>query len=74
MTKRISQTCKHFKDCPHDYGCLYEIALYGSALWSVELCYDLKELQDAGLVSKPNRYWSRLAYFFHSTFNGEMIE
>jgi len=70
VTKRISETCKYFKDCPHDYGCLDEIARYGSCLWSVELCYDLKELQDAGLVSRPPKYWIRLRNFFESTFNG----
>ena len=72
--KRVSQECKYFKDCPHDWDCLYEIELYGSALMSLELCYSLKKLQDSGLINKPNKYWRRLEYFFNSTFNGEMIE
>jgi len=47
--KRL-RDCKYFKDCPDNWACLYEVALYGSALWSIQLCYDLEELIQQGLV------------------------
>ncbi len=48
--KSISKTCKFFKDCPLGWGCLMEISQYGSAVWSLELCYGLIELVEVGLV------------------------
>jgi len=72
MTKKpksISEVCKLFKDCPFCWDCLYEIALTGSALWSVEICYDLKELIDAGLVEQQGLTEAKIAYGMRSTFH-----
>jgi len=68
--KSISEICKLFKDCPFCWDCLYEIALTGSALWSVELCYDLKALIDSGLVERqgPSLTETKIAYGMRSTF------
>ena len=49
---RVSQTCKYFKNCPLDWDCLVEISLHGFAVWSLELCYDLINLINNGLVKR----------------------
>jgi hypothetical protein len=64
----VSKECKLFKDCPFCWDCLYEIALYGSAIWSLELCYDLKSLIDQGLVSMPDRTDEKIFYGMLTTF------
>jgi hypothetical protein len=65
----ISKECKLFKDCPFCWDCLYEMALTGGpALWSLELCYDLKALIDQGLVSMGNQTEMKIAYFMVRTF------
>jgi len=46
----ISKECVLFSDCPFNWDCLLEIALYGSAIWSLELCYDLTNLIMCGFV------------------------
>ena len=59
----ISQECKFFRDCPFCWDCLYEMALCGgSAIWSVQICYDLKALIDAGLVDAGNLEEMKVAY------------
>jgi len=71
MTKKpksISEVCKLFKSCPFLWDCLYEIALTGSALWSVEICYDLKALIDAGLIEQQGLTEAKIAYGMRSTF------
>jgi len=50
--KSISKTCKLFENCPFNHACLEEIKRFGFTVWSVELCYDLKQLIDLGLVKK----------------------
>ena len=67
--KRISKECKLFKDCPFCWDCLYEMMLTGGgAVWSIELCYDLKGLIDAGLVSAPDMVVMKIAYGMITTF------
>ena len=59
----ISKECKYFKDCPFCWDCLWEMAQCGgSALWSIELCYDLKGLIDAGLVETEDLISMKIAY------------
>ncbi len=66
--KSISKECKLFKDCPFNWDCLYEIAVTGSALWSLDLCYDLKRLIDCGYVERKDRNEMAIAYFMVTTF------
>ena len=57
MPNRISKECKYFKTCK-DKSCVKEFhSLYGrkipknaTIIWSIELCYALKELEKAGLI------------------------
>lgn len=53
--RSISEECKLFKNCPFSWGCVREIERYGFAIWSVQVCYDLKNLVDAGLVKLVKR-------------------
>lgn len=71
QTKSISQECKYFKSCPFDWDCLQEIKEVGSALWSVELCYDLKALIDSGLVEEiPTLEEKKIAIGMRRMFEG----
>lgn len=56
--KHFSKECKFWKDCK-DKGCVRELkAAYGknwrkpnaTIIWSIELCYALKDLEKKGLV------------------------
>jgi hypothetical protein len=58
----VSKECKFFKDCPFCWDCLYEIALNGSVIWSLELCYDLKHLIDMRFVAAPDRTDEKIFY------------
>lgn len=70
-TGHISKDCKLFKDCPNNYDCLYEIAMCGSAVWSLELCYDLAALEEQGLISQNYNVTERKLYYgLRGTFFG----
>ena len=66
---RVSKECKYFKSCPFNWECLQEIKEHGFAVWSLELCYDLKELIDQGLVKEsPTLEERKIAVGMQSLF------
>lgn len=67
--RSISKECKLFKDCPFNYGCLWEIMVVGSAIWSLNVCYDLKALIDRGLVEGPKQPETKIAIGMICTFD-----
>lgn len=72
--KSISKECNLFKDCPFNWDCLLEIALTGSALWSIEICYDLKALIDSGLIAiEPSLLNSKIQIGMLSLFGKDML-
>ena len=69
-TKSISKECKYFKSCPFDWDCMREIKDTGSAVWSLELCYDQKALIDLGLVKEsPTLEEKKIAIGMRRLFN-----
>jgi hypothetical protein len=60
--RHISKECKLFKNCPLNWECLWEVAQHGSAIWSIELCYDLAALEELGFIKHE---WSLVERRIH---------
>lgn len=74
MIHHVSKECKLFKECPFNWDCLYEIALCGTAVWSLELCYATADMMKMGFIEMKGGIETKLHFGMIGTFCGSIME